>query len=387
MEQCIAARPALPGEIFEQFPYGLLVLDAEGRVSAANRAGRRLLGEDGETTCCALFGCGRPGTPLEGGCLARLAGDGGVALPEVRLDLPDRPVGAIWVTAGPLSSEAGSVVLMLRPGQRGDRRRRTAPHWLAGPQLRISTLGGTTVQTGETPLPGAWLQQRPGHILKYLVTHRRRPVAIDEVADVFWPQHGRSGLTNVRYCVHVLRGKLEPDRSRRAPSSFVLTAGGSYRLEASRVEVDADAFDRLMSSALTTAHRDPGAAERPLEEALGLYAGDFLADEPYADWVQSERDRLRDAAVQGLGALSRIRLGRGDDAGATATLRRLTEIEPYDLAAHRRLLAVTVRRGRHSEAARMYDGLRRRMSRQFGEGLDFTLADVAGHRDELLAQV
>ena len=48
--------------------------------------------------------------------------------------------------------------------------------------------------------------------------------------------------------------------------------------------------------------------------------------------------------------------------------------------AQRDLIALLLRQGRHAEAQRRYDVLRRRFRRAFGTEPDFVLADVAGRR-------
>jgi DNA-binding SARP family transcriptional activator len=113
-----------------------------------------------------------------------------------------------------------------------------------------------------------------------------------------------------------------------------------------------------------------------LERGMDRYRGDFVADEPYAEWAIVERDRLRRVAAQALRALSGLYLGAGDIDAAVAKLERLTELEPYDVDVHRDLLALVVRLGRRTEAVRRYEALRRRMIATFGEDLDFTLGDV-----------
>src|SRR5262249_33880071 len=142
-------------------------------------------------------------------------------------------------------------------------------------------------------IAGRWLQQRPGQLFKYLIVHRDRLVPIDELAEVFWPGGAPAGLGNVRYFVHVIRGALEPERQARRPASFVLAEGGAYRIDPTRVEIDADRFESFVAAGLAVASRDAARASASLKRAADLYQGDFLADEPYADWALAERDRLR----------------------------------------------------------------------------------------------
>ena len=69
------------------------------------------------------------------------------------------------------------------------------------------------------------------------------------------------------------------------------------------------------------------------------------------------------------------------DEPAAATARRLAEIDPFDADAQRRLVAVSLLRGRRSEAVRSYDVIREQMLRNFGEPPDFSLLDVADPAD------
>jgi DNA-binding SARP family transcriptional activator len=367
-------------EAFQAFPYSLLVLDLHGRIICRNRAATQLieamsLPEDG-LTCCALLGCHQPDTVLAAACLTDLALQHDGALPEVRVDLRT-PSGstATWVAAATVDGDSDRrVVLQLRPGVSGDRRQRTTPHWMTGPRLRVRTLGRTVVESAEGPIGGAWLDQRTGQLLKYLVTERRRAAAIDEIGENIWPGADYAVGTSVRYYVHALRRKLEPQRGSREPSSFIAGCSGTYRLRLDHVEVDADEFEACVSAGLAAAGSD-AAAE--IERGLAIYRGDFLADLPYAEWAMPERDRLHDLACVGLRRLTDIRLQLGLLDGAGASLERLAALQPFDEDVHRRLMELDIAQGRRSDAVRRYAALRSRIRQIFGQEPNFTLADFA----------
>jgi DNA-binding SARP family transcriptional activator len=164
----------------------------------------------------------------------------------------------------------------------------------------------------------------------------------------------------------------------------VIGTSGGYLLDASRVDVDADRFEQAATAGLSLAGSDEATAASHLERALDLYRGEFLADEPYAEWAFAERDRLRELATRSLSVLSGLRLAAGDAESATSLLRRLAEIEPFDMRAQRRLLALMLDQDRYSEAQRLYTALRARMRDVFGEAPDFDLASLSsssGRRD------
>lgn len=386
----LVAEP-LTRTVFDRFPFGLLITDATSAVLAANPSAAGLVhapdgGDLTQETCCHLLGCRRLDGPLGGQCLTVLALGAGEPLPDVRMDLPGagRDPAALWVTAAPLAD--GAALLQLRPALARDRRRRTEPHWLNGPALRVQTLGRTSVASAEGPIDGAWLGQLPGQILKYLVCERERVAHADEILTRFWPEGGRGAVVNLRHAVFSLRKRLEPARAPHSTSSFVIARAGGYQLDRRIVAIDADDFEEAAELGLRVhAAGGHGGARKPLEHAAALYGGEFLAEEPYADWAFAERDRLHEIASRVLSALAEACSAGGDHAAAVEALTRRAELEPFDGAAQRALLGLLVDLDRRSEAVRRYRQLRAQWMEAFGEPPDFDVRSLratepAGHR-------
>ena len=375
-----AAGEALGRAVFEAFPHGLLVFGTDRRLMAVNPAARQLLAGLGApvagVTCCALLGCRREGSPLQELCLTERAFEDGRPLPDVRLDFTaDGEARALWISTAPLDDDR--VLVQIRPGRPGDRRRRTEPHWTAGPSLRVRTLGRTRVLAPEGPLEGAWLRQRPGQLLKLLICNRHRITHTDEIAVAFWPENDRTGLQNVRHFVHALRSQLEPNRAPRARSSFIIAQEGGYELDTSRIAVDADEFENHAHAGLRALQRaDAGPARESLEQAAALYGGDFLADEPYAEWTLAERGRLHELASRTFSGLADLALEAGAAETATAHLYRLARLEPLDSDVQRRLLRLLLIRGRSGEAQRHYRSAHAAWIATLGEKPDFDLASL-----------
>jgi DNA-binding SARP family transcriptional activator len=371
-------------EAFDAFPDGLLVLDRTGRVVCSNRVASRLMDlldvEKAGLTCCTLFGCGTPDTALQGACLTELALARDTPLAELRLELGSRSRRSIWVTAAAIGDGRERLVLQLRPCVAGDGRELTSPQRASGPRLRVRTLGATGVESLEGPIAGAWLDQRAGQLLKFLVAERRRAVAVDEIGESIWPGSDYAVGASIRYYVHTLRRTLEPRRVARQPSAFIASGGGTYRLQLDRVDVDADEFEARVCAGLAAADSGLPVGAEDLERALEIYRGDFLAELPYADWAMPERNRLHDLACLGLRRLAEIRLGVGAVDGAVAALERLATLQPYDEDVHRQLMELDITRGRGSDAVRRYAALRSRLRATFGHDPDFTLAELARKR-------
>jgi DNA-binding SARP family transcriptional activator len=356
-----------------------MVVDSGGRLITANRCAREILERGGPeasmtSTCCALFGCRTRG-PLERCCLTQLARQAGRRLPEVRVDVPAAPTGALWVTASPLDAEGSAVVYEMRPGSSQDPRARTRPQWPDGRTLRVFALGQLRVETPEGPIGGDWLGQRPGQLLRFLVAERQRIVPTEMIASAVWGQTDRNAPNTVRQYVHALRDRLEPHRTKHAESSFVLSSSGGYALNGERVWIDVDEFEqevRCGRSAL--AHGNRVLALERFERALELYRDDFLADEPYAEWAFDERERLRGLAGDALRALSA--LWEHEPLRSALYLERLGRMEPFDNDVHRELITALLRLGRRSRAVRHYHAFRRRLIGAFGDLPDFELEDM-----------
>lgn len=382
-------RMAESPQLFERFVYGLALVDRVDGVFYMNRKARELLVPAGQRRneagwkCCDLI-CARLGPLLEGRCLAEQATIAEGLLPEVRMDLDDHGShGAAWVTVSKTGAEGNQLLFILRPGRQDDRRRQSHPEWPApapagAAGLCITTLGKFQVEGDARRLGGEWLEQRPGQLLKYLVCGRRRMVTTEMIAEALWPQAGPSEARNrTRYYIHALRERLEPERATRSRSNLVVARRGGYYLDSAHIWVDADEFEREARAGLTAFVQGLGepAAEH-IDNALRLYRGPFLAENPYEEWALEERERLHELAGRALRAQVRLQTELGNLDAASECARRLADMEPFDMDAQRMVLDLCIRRGRRSEAFRRYSVLRQRMLQSFGQKPDFELSEL-----------
>ncbi len=242
---------------------------------------------------------------------------------------------------------------------------------------RIYALGPLRVEGPDGPLRGDWLEQRPGELLRFLVSERRRVVVpADAIGEALWPRAGPGAPNTVRHFVHALRRQLEPGRSSRTERSAVVCRRGGYGLDGEQVWVDADEFERQAAAGVAALRCGRASvARRHLEGALAVYGGDFLADEPYAEWALRERERIRAIACDALRSL--VRLTAGSRERRSQHLERLAELEPFDDDVHRELIATWLSMGRWSRAARHYESFRARLLREFGALPQFELRQLA----------
>jgi DNA-binding SARP family transcriptional activator len=377
-------------------PFGVLVADGEGLILSTNRRSVEMLME-GESPPEGMRCCDVICEPLRqqrrgarrSACLTRRVSRAGEGPPEMRLEVEiDGALNSVFVTAASIESGEARVVFYLRAehplttdpaarsrGRRGSRATRPRP-----PGLRIYTLGRTRVEAGGRDLGGDWLAQRPGQLLECLLCARHRVATSEQISEALWPAAKQPWTTSsVRHQIHMLRERLEPGREVDTPSQFVVTRRGGYMLDPDRVWIDADRFEDTARAGLDLFLQGEleDAAPR-LEQAIGLYRGDFLSEDPYAEYALEERDRLRELAGRVLRDLVAMKRGAGDLAAAADHARRIAAMEPFDMDVQREFLELCIMRGRRSEAMRRYALLRRRVRSEFGHDLDFTLADLGG---------
>lgn len=380
----LAGGVRLFSDVFERFPDGLLVVDRARRIVARNAALDQLAtlppDVDPPGTCCDLFGCRRPGTPLDDVCLSELVSDSPEGVSNMLLEPPYGRSGPVWITAAPLDEETRLIVYQVRSAA-NDRLRPTAHRDLRPkPHLEVQTLGTLSVSSSTGPLAREWVGQRAGQLFKFLVTERHRAVPLELIADAVWPKASRSTGNTVRHCIHVLRSQLEPDARKRGWSPYIVAENGGYRLNPELVSVDVDDFEREIAEGLRTlANGGREIAIARFEAAVERYRGDYLADDLYAEWTLLERERLRELVATPLRKLAELRAD--DPEVAVGYLERLAEMEPLDGEVQHQLMALLIAQGRRTRAARQYRIFEQRLLHEYGEAPNFSLADIVGQRD------
>jgi DNA-binding SARP family transcriptional activator len=366
------------GALFRNFPNGLAVVNGAHVVEAGNPALRAILRVKDRAlvgnTCCSVLGCGCATEPGSEVCIVDTVLRDDHPIHEMRVELP-RGRGTAWLSASVLDDQRRTVIVEVRRGEP-----EPAPEQ-APPLVRIRVLGRTRIETPCGAADTSWLGQRPGQLLKYLVAERERVVPIEDIAEAIWPTAEFATPNTVRHLVHIVRKHIDPGRAQSGDTAGIISTRGGYALDRRGVRVDADEFIEAAGRALDAFGDEESTASEMLEAALGLYGGDFLADDPYASWAQTERERVRSLAERLLRALADIALARDDVGAATAYVERLADLEPFDEDVHRQLISLALREGRRSRALRQYQAFGLRLERMFGEPPSFDLADLS--RDPL----
>jgi class 3 adenylate cyclase len=150
--------------------------------------------------------------------------------------------------------------------------------------------------------------------------------------------------TSLRQTLYALRKQL-----RRADGEPLRVDGETVVLEAGTVTVDVAQFEQRAAEATPSA----------LAEAAALYQGELLeglsVQEPsFEDWLQAQRERLRETALRTLGRLLAHQRTAGSTDPAVQTALRLLALDPLQEPVHRALMQLYVETGRRGAALRQY---------------------------------
>jgi len=154
-----------------------------------------------------------------------------------------------------------------------------------GYTLWVRTLGPFGVWRGDTPVTAhEWQREKARKLFQLLVSQRGKFLQREQIVELLWPDlPPEAGVRDFKVALNALHHALEPARPRDAQAFFVARHGNAYGLNpAAHIEVDAECFERLASSAKL----------EDLRQALALYQDDYLPDCRYDDWAEPPRQRL-----------------------------------------------------------------------------------------------
>src|SRR5713101_9819328 len=194
-------------------------------------------------------------------------------------------------------------------------------------------------------------------LLAYLALPLGQAHPREKLATLLWgDMQDAQARGNLRLALSRIRKALP-----RAARPGMVLDGPSVALDPSVVDVDVARFERLVADGRPAA----------LEQIAGLYRGDLLAglalaERPFEEWLTSERERLHELAIQGLGRLLTHQQKADAAEPAVQTGLRLLALDPLQEPVHRAVMRLYGRLGRREAALRQYqlcvDGLKRELN-------------------------
>ncbi|MFQ5401469.1 MAG: BTAD domain-containing putative transcriptional regulator [Anaerolineae bacterium] len=230
--------------------------------------------------------------------------------------------------------------------------------------LYIQTLGPFRVrQAGREIERSAWGRAKALHLLQYLVCRRGHLAHREKILEALWPDTPpTTAATGLRVALSVLRKALAPDPGGGEAPDFIRRDGESLQLDLSLgIHTDADEFMGLIRSAQAVENKNPAQAIELYESALALYRGDFLEENPYAEWVREERERLLAAYLSAAERVAKLLVGQDECERGMRWANAILAKDPLWEEGYALLMQCHWKLGNRALAVRVYDRCRRRL--------------------------
>lgn len=214
---------------------------------------------------------------------------------------------------------------------------------------QIEMLGGLIARSGDTELRRFRTRQAAA-LLAYLVFYPGVSRSRDELGEMLWPEAATDlQRRNLRQAIFFLRRHLEPADGTGAP--VILSDFAGIRIDPATVQTDVAEFERLAASS----------SPDDLITAVPLYRGPLLASFT-EEWIEPERQRLRDLYIAVLRRIVREFADKRDFDSAIGYAHRAIQEDPYREESHRALIQLYVATGRAHAARDQVNELKRNLA-------------------------
>lgn len=226
-------------------------------------------------------------------------------------------------------------------------------------RMHIETLGGFKVRRDNKPMDEKeWKGTQPKALLKSIITHGPKGVSSDRVVEDIWPESG-SPEKKFKVALHRLRKSLEPGMNKALGSSYIHLKENKLYLDKELIDLDVNRFLGLIQQG--NRHERAGHMHDALScyrEAIDLYQGDFLPEDPYSPWIEIKRNELRNQFLDLLLNSARIYERRGSRNKAIGIYKRALQTDPLVEVACQRLMVLFSEQGKRNEGLKVYEQFR-----------------------------
>jgi LuxR family transcriptional regulator, maltose regulon positive regulatory protein len=212
-------------------------------------------------------------------------------------------------------------------------------------EMRVRTLGKFELTGSDGPLTGGRkVQRKPLELLKALIAFGCRDVQAQRLVEALWPElDGDAAMAAFHTTLLRLRKLLKQE-------NLLLLQDGKLSLDTARCWVDTLALQETS----TRIERAADGRHPDAQLLLGLYRGDFLAQEEEAPWLLSTRERLRQRFLSSVARLGQRLESQQDWQSAIEVYKKALEANNLAEDVYRRLMHCQTQQGHHAEAIDTY---------------------------------
>lgn len=236
------------------------------------------------------------------------------------------------------------------------------------PWLRARLLGPAEIAVNGRLLTGRdWPGRRARDLLLILLASRGHQIHREQAMDLLWPDADLDAAANALYkALHALRRTLEPTLRGRGTSRFIHTTGDTIAIAPDAdLLLDTDQFAELVRRGTADGPTDRSS----LRDALTLMRGEFIADDPYAEWLVAQREGYRGEWQRLTLHLAHLDLEAGDPLRAIPTLEAWLAQAPYDEQVHQAVMRAFAAAGQRNAALQHLERCREQVRRDLDDDL------------------
>lgn len=202
-------------------------------------------------------------------------------------------------------------------------------------------------------------------LLAHLLLHSDKPLHRDSLLGIFWPDYPQESAKNsLNVAIHALRCFLQPF----LPGCSIITfTHGCYSVSTElTVRTDTGAFQNCLHTAADFLHRGEIAGTMSaLHQALHVYRGDFLANFRAEEWIEDNRNHLREKYLQALNMMSDYFFRKKDYYLTINMCNQMLDTDPSLEPIHRRLMECYFATGERNLALRQFQKCGQMMEKVF----------------------
>lgn len=243
-----------------------------------------------------------------------------------------------------------------------------------GYRLRVYTLGAFRVLRGADEIdPRDWQRDKARQVFQLLLANRGRWMQREEIVERLWPSlPAEAAGRDFKVALNALNRAIEPRRAHAGDTSFsfIVRDGSSYRIRPEAdLWLDSAAFEEECLAGLRLLDAEGVPSEEGvahLQEAIRLYAGDYLPDALYEDWASAERERLLSLFLRSAERLAGGWVETGEYDRALDICARILDRDPCWERAYRWMMLAYARQGNRPLALRAYHRCETALSKELG---------------------
>ena len=242
-------------------------------------------------------------------------------------------------------------------------------------RIDIRTLGGFEVRkNGQVITDAQWAGLRQKLLLKAIVVNGCREIPKDILMDALWPDSSyEAALKRFKVTLHRLRKILEPDADDRTNGSCILLKDNRISLDMECCRVDVNDFLTACDKVRQLKSDDDDRLRLvACREAIDVYRGAFLPEEPYLAWAEMKRAALKDQFIAMLMEAAEILEHNGNVGQAARYCEALIQVDPLAERAYQQLMHLHMQQGQRSAALKVYRELTNILSTELDTAPDPT---------------